>query len=75
MSKPKIKFKTKDVRKLQRQKHARLSQKPLAHVTVVQDEITKEVLAVLIDRNVYNKLDASKLDLTHATLIDVHLQT
>lgn len=71
MGAPKIRRDLKEAVRLQRRAHQRLRTPNHAHVCIVQDENTKVVLAVLIDRNAFERFSqTSTLDLSHSELID-----
>ncbi len=74
MGAPKIRQSRKEaIHTVQRMK-AKLRYNAKPSVTVLQDEITKKVLAVLIDRNAFSKFqEKTELDISHAEMIDFEL--
>lgn len=74
-----IKRDPKVVRQMQRETHRRMAAGPLAYVTVIQHNETKEVLAVLADRSQYDavrdKAAARGISFENCELIDKPLGT
>ena len=82
MGSPKVKVSAREQRKSAirqfREMKVRMRSGERPAVTVIQDEITKSIVAVLADRNDFSKFQARAqsegLDLSHCELIDFELR-